>query len=220
MFGTATVSMKVILTVIGAILTMVLLFGCESKKASVQDEIGSSKAIVEDTTQNENIAPDSSGNDFDSGCVRGHAESVTKKSIYPKAIFKLNPDNHTGVEIVDLENGDRLTIKNWGCEYYVLTFRIETDRFQADTTNMIYWLDKAVTLMKEIEGGIDAPLNISRGIEAISAHITSMDSRAYELGEEIVFNDDVIRDFVSLDRVQKINERRFAVEISFATGPL
>jgi hypothetical protein len=121
---------------------------------------------------------------------------------------------------VDLKNGERLIINNWGCEYFVLKFRIETERFQADTTNTIYWLDKAVILMKEIENGIDAPLNIQGGIESIRIHMASMDSRTYELGEEIVFKDDIIRDFVTLDRVQRINDKRFALEISFATGPL
>lgn len=209
--------------IIGTILTIILIVGCGTKTTSDQDEITSDTIRSTDATQNKNIASDSVSvsDDFDyADCIRGQAESVTKKAIYPNATFKLNSDNHTGVETVDLKNGERLIIKNWGCEYFVLTFRIETERFQADTTNTIYWLDKAVILMKEIEDGIDAPLNIQGGIEAIPIHLASMGSRTYELGEEIVFKDDIIRDFVTLDRVQKISDKRFAVEISFATGPL
>jgi len=202
---------------------MILVVGCETKKSSGQNEINSDTTNTANTTVNSSIVSDSikTSDDFDySDCIRGQAESVIKMTIYPNAIFKLNSDNHTGVETVDLKNGERLIINNWGCEYFVLTFRIETERFQADTTNTIYWLDKAVILMKEIENGIDAPLNIQGGIEAISIHMASMDGRTYELGEEIVFNDDIIRDFVTLDRVQRMNDKGFALEISFATGPL
>lgn len=219
----ATALMKMTPRIIGTILTMILLVGCETKKTSDQNEITSDITNTDDTTVNNSIASDSikAGDDFDnSECIRGQAESVTKKTIYPNAIFKINSDNHTGIETVDLKNGERLIINNWGCEYFVLTFRIETERFQADTTNTIYWLDKAVILMREIENGIDAPLNIQGGIEAIPIHMASMDSRTYELGEEIVFKDDIIRDFVTLDRIQRINDKRFALEISFAKGPL
>lgn len=219
----ATALMKMTPRIIAKILTVILLVGCRTKETSNQNEITSDTTNTDDTTENRNFASDSikNGDDFDStDCIRGQAESITKKTVYPDAIFKLNSDNHTGVETVDLKNGERLIINNWGCEYFVLTFRIETERFQADTTNTIYWLDKAVILMKEIEDGIDAPLNIQGGIEAIPIHMASMDSRTYELGEEIVFKDDIIRDFVTLDRVQKMSDKRFAIEISFATGPL
>jgi hypothetical protein len=145
---------------------------------------------------------------------------VTKKSFYPTGIFELDADRHTETETVELQNGERIIIKNWGCEFFVLTFNIETERFQADTTNTMYWLDKVVVLMNEIQQGIDAPLNIRAGIDAVAIHLASANSRIYELGEEIVFKDGVIRDFVTLDRVHKINGKRFAIEISFATGPL
>lgn len=209
--------------IVGTILTMILIVGCGTKTTSDQNEISSDTTNTNDTVESKNITSDSliGSDDFDySDCIRGQAASVTKKTVYPNAIFKLNSDNHTGIETVDLKNGERLVINNWGCEYFVLTFRIETERFQADTTNTIYWLDKVVILMKEIEDGIDAPLNIQGGIEAIPIHMASMDSRMYELGEEIVFKDDIIRDFVTLDRVQRVSDKRFAIEVSFATGPL
>jgi hypothetical protein len=201
-------------------LTMILLFACGTK----HDD----KTLTEDSVTNQELSANEANVDsvgamddlYSSDCTRGQAESVTKKTVYPNAIFKLNSDYHSGTETVDLKNGERLIINNWGCEYVILTFRIETERFQADTANTIYWLNKAAILMKEIQDGIDAPLDIQGGIEAIPIHLASMDSQLYELGEEIVFKDDIIRDFVTLDRVQKINEKRFAIEISFATGPL
>jgi hypothetical protein len=206
---------------IGMLLIIFLLFGCGKKRNGQAVAIADSTLINDVADSVAHVDTSNAMDDFDNtDCIRGQAQSVTKKTVYPNAIFKLNSDKHTGTETVDLKNGERLIINNWGCEYFVLTFRIETERFQADTTNTIYWLGKAATLMKEIQYGIDAPLNLQLGIDAIPIHLASMDSRSYELGEEIVFNDDVIRSFVTLDRVQKINEKRFAIEISFATGPL
>jgi len=208
---------------LGTLLVATLLISCETKKTADQNEISSDTIRTANLGENKTVVTDSveTEDDFDySDCIRGQAESVTKKAVYPNAIFKLNQDNHTGTETIDLKNGDKLIIKNWGCEYYVLTFRFETERFSADTTNTIYWLNKATILMTEIDNGLDAPLDIKGGLGAIPIHLSSLDSRTYYLGEEIVYDDDVIRDFVTLDRVQKINDRRFAIEISFATGPL
>ena len=72
--------------------------------------------------------------------------------------------------------------------------------------------------MNEIQDGIDAPLNIQGGLHAIPLYLASMDSRMYELGEEIVFKDDIIQDFVTLDRIQKMSENRFAVDGGDAAG--
>ncbi len=209
--------------IIGTLLTVILLISCETKKSSDQNEMTSDTIKTADLQENKSATNDSlkTGDDFNySDCIRGQAESVTKKTVYPNAIFKLNQDNHTGTETIDLKNGDKLIINNWGCEYYVLTFRFETERFNADTTNTVYWLNKANILMTEIEKGLDAPLDIKGGIDAIPIYLSSLDSRSYDLGEEIVYDDDVIRDFVTFDRIQKLNDRRFAIEISFATGPL
>jgi hypothetical protein len=207
--------------IIGTVLTIVLLSGCRTKHDDKALTTEDSTTIQELADNELNVDSAEAVDDFDnSDCTRGQAQSVTKKTVYPNAIFKLNSDKHTGTETVDLKNGERFIINNWGCEYFVLTFRIETERFKADTTNTMYWLDKAAILMNEIQDGIDAPLNIQGGLQAIPLHLASLDSRMYELGEEIVFKDDIIRDFVTLDRIQKISDNRFAVEISFATGPL
>lgn len=198
------------------LLLLFLLACCSNPNSSTQTD-DNADSLQEYATR---IVQESDSVLVEEQCIRGQAESIIKKTIYPHSTFKLNKDNHSGTETVDLENGERLIIKHWGCEYYILTFRIEMERFQADTTNTVYWLNKAAILMNEIQDGIDAPLNLQGGIEAIPIHLASIDGRNYELGEEIIFHDDVIRDFVTLDRVQKINDKRFAIEISFATGPL
>jgi len=207
--------------IIGTLLTTILFISCGTKKSSDQNEVTFDTIKTVDINERKNIAIDSVRpiDEFDySDCIRGQAESVINKRVYPNAIFKLNSDNHTGTETVDLENGEKLIIDNWGCEYFVLTFRFETERFQADTTDTKYWLDKAVSLMREIEKGLDAPLDIEGGTLATENFLKQ--NKDYNLGEEIVYDDDSIRDFVTIDRIQKISNKRFGIEISYATGPL
>jgi hypothetical protein len=205
--------------IIGTLLSTILLISCGTKTSSDQNEVNADTIKTTDTTEKINTDSVKTSDNFDySDCIRGQAESVIKRSVYPNAIFKLNSDNHTGTETVELENGENLTINNWGCEYFVLTFRFETERFQADTTNTRYWLDKVVTLMKEIENGLSAPLDIEGGTLATENFLKG--NKNYELGEEIVYDDDLIRDFVTIDRIQKLGDKRYAIEISYATGPL
>lgn len=143
---------------------------------------------------------------------------IVRRSVYPGATFKVNADSLTGTEMLTLPNGDKLTIRNWGCEYYVLTFRFETNQFEADTTNMRYWLDKATVLMDGIGNGLDAPLNLEQGTIVTKELVQA--GRQYHLGEEIEYDSSEIRGFVTLDRVQRLSDKRYAVEISYALGPL
>ncbi|MFM7855349.1 MAG: hypothetical protein ACKO96_26340, partial [Flammeovirgaceae bacterium] len=152
---------------IGAILTFVSLWSCSKPTSDNQVD-----NVTTDSTQIESIKTNDkkpktvdtvANNNDESGCIRGQAESVINKSVYPNATFKLNEDNRTGTETVRIKNGDKLTINNWGCEYYALTFRFETNRFSADTTDINYWTDKGFELMREIKSGLDAPLDIEGG---------------------------------------------------------
>jgi hypothetical protein len=156
-------------------------------------------------------------------CTRGKAKPVLKKSVYPEATFILQPDSLSGIETASFDNGDNLTIKNWGCEYYVLTFRFQTSRFQNDTTNLEYWFKTASKLVAEISNGIDAPIDISEGIAQLTNHIDSdqpTNFKNLKLGSEIDFGGNGIRNFVSVDRIEKLTDKNYAVDISFATGPL
>lgn len=207
--------------IIRTLLTGILIISCGTKTSSDQNELTADTIKTTDIKGSINPATDSvqASDGFDySECIRGQAESVINKSVYPNASFKLNSDNHTGTESIELVNGEKLIINNWGCEYFVLTFRFETERFHADTTDIKYWLDKAVSLMREIEKGLDAPLDIKGGTLATENFLK--EKKEYNLGDEIVYDDDFIRDFVTLDRIQKIGEKKYAIEISYATGPL
>lgn len=199
--------------------TLLIVAQCKPNDKTGQSNAATDSVKLNDGGITTNTQADSVSLPVDSsGRVRSQAESIVRREIFPNALFKLNDDNHTGIEKIDLKDGEQLLIRNWGCEYYVLTFRFETTRFRADTTDIRYWMDKAIILMNEIEKGLDAPLNISGGTRATRSFLES--NKEYKLGEEIVFNQSEIRDFVTIDRIQKMNDKKFAIEISYAMGPL
>jgi hypothetical protein len=155
-------------------------------------------------------------------CVRGQAEPVVKKLVYPNSQFQLQADSLRAIEIVNFSNGDKLIIRNWGCESYILTFGFETSRF-LDTKNKLgFWLEKAIILMKEVENGINAPINIKKGIKALEKHLKNSKKNNYKdlkLEEEINFEDNIeIRDFVRIDKVEKQENKKLVLEISFGSN--
>jgi hypothetical protein len=201
------------------IIFLVALYSCQTKKNS---SINNESAIISDTsTTIESVNYNSDLAEMD--CVRGAAEPIIKKSVFPNSEFVLQPDKITGIETVQFENGDKLIIKNWGCESYCLTFRFETSRFQDDTTNIQFWFKKSVLLMSEIQNGLDCPIDIEKGTHALINFIDNdlpNDYANLKLKNEVDFGGEEIRDYVAIDRIQKINEKVFAVEISYVTGPL
>ena len=199
-----------------------LCINCSTKKTSEQQQSQvdsvTEEVIQENVSTTENTADSAAQEDSQSyDCPRGQAEPVVKKTVYPHSTFKLNDDNRTGTETVTLNDDDQLIIKSWGCEYYMLTFRFETTKFNNDTTEIMYWLDKAVAMMKKVEGGIEVPIDIPAGTVAAAQLVK--EKRNYLLGEEIVYKEGSVRGFVTFDRIQKINDSKFAMEISYASGP-
>ena len=195
---------------------LILFFACQPKKISNQGAIDSMTS--QDQSNNATLAKsDTSEYPIDSDCIRGIAEPILKKDFYPNSIFKLNADSITAIETVYLKNGDKLIIENDGCEYYVLAFRFETSRFQGDTTDILFWLDKGHKLLTEVEQGI----NSSMATDGILGIKTFLDSKkSIVLGEQITFNDSEIRFFGLVRRVQKMTDNKYGIEISFAVGPL
>ena len=207
------------LTIIATTLTGLILVSCQTKNKTDESKAAADTIKPVKVEHSKKSEPDSSNLAADnSGCPRGQAVSVVNMEVYPNASFKLNDDHLSGTETIELKDGNKLVIKNWGCEYYVLTFRFETNRFKADTTDIKYWMDKSIILMSEIENGLHVPLHISDGTAATTAFLKS--NKEYQLGDEIVSKEGEIRDFVTLDRIQKLGDKRFAIEISYTTGPL
>ncbi len=156
-------------------------------------------------------------------CIHATATPVVKKSSFPQTTFQLQSDKQTGIETIQLENEDKVIIKNWGCDYYVLTFRFETSRFQEDPANLGFWYKRAVTLLNEINKGLDTPIDVIKGTERLVVQIENDLPNGYanlQLNEELSFNDETPRSFISIDKIEKLDEKRYAVTITFAKGPL
>ena len=153
-----------------------------------------------------------------SDCTRSTPERIVKRAVFSKTTFKLSRDRLTGTETVTFPNGDKLTITNGGCEYYYLGFRFETGRFSARPNNTKYWFAQAVKLIEQTQKGIDAPVQIADAIKALKKYIKSTAKPA--LGEEIDYGGADIRTFVAVNKIQALSKGRYALELSFAVGPL
>ncbi|HET6227082.1 MAG TPA: hypothetical protein VFF27_12435 [Bacteroidia bacterium] len=185
-------------------------------KDSVRDVVNTSTPITEITEKT--AIPESGEN-----CGRGTPESITKKGAFTKTSFSLQSNKHVGVEAIALENGDKITIKNWGCDYYALTFRFETSRFQSEPTNIAFWYKRSVTLLNELLPKLDAPIDIAKGTDRLMNRIEEEVPNGYQnlaFNEELDFQEGEIRSFVCIDKVEQLPEKRFAITITFATGPL
>jgi|TARA_B110000093_G_scaffold92706_1_gene100195 hypothetical protein len=200
------------------ITVVALLFACNSNTDKKENtEIVKTQIAEQDNRIEPEPKEKEPNQDFD--CVRGQAEPIVIKDIYPNTTFTLQPDSLTAIETIELDNGEKVIIKNWGCEYYILSFQFETSKYNTDTTAMKYWYVNSYKLMDEIKEGIDAPIDIEKGLQAFNDHI-SRNVFDLELETEIDYGENEIRNFVSLDNISKIENNRFAVTISFAVGPL
>lgn len=156
-------------------------------------------------------------------CTRGRPKPIIKKTIYPDTEFHLNEDSLTATEIVKMHNGDRLTITNAGCEYVTLKFRFETTRFAYDTTNHEFWFRAGSELMKETLAGLDAPIDLERGVGALDHFIEAdkqNDFKNLSYNKDIDYGINEIRNIVNVESVEKLNDDKAAFTISFSVGPL
>lgn len=152
-------------------------------------------------------------------CARGQAEPIVRKKYFPSTHFILQPDSITAIETVIFKDGDKLIITNWGCDSYVLTFRFETSRFKADNSNVNYWYAATNKLMQEALPGIDAPLDIKAGVQALNSYAVK-NTKHLKLRTELSFGGDETSRVVTLDTVAKMPKNRHAVVLSFTAGLL
>ncbi|RYE23630.1 MAG: hypothetical protein EOP42_23085 [Sphingobacteriaceae bacterium] len=199
------------------LLGILFLAGCDQpKKPAVKKESvkEASAANPGDSTVADTLNP--------ADCPRAAATPVAKKSIFPDARFALQPDHHTGIETFTLPKGDKITIKQSGCEYYVLNFRMETSRFAADTTDLLYWGDATIQLMREVNKGISTPLEISKGLSKLAARLQAGKNSKNRLkpDEEIDFGGTDPREYLTVNRISQLADQRFLLEITFNYGPI
>lgn len=200
------------------------LFACHSstdtKQTTTEKTISIDSVIVQHPAS---ATVSTLAEDTGTNCVRGVATPVIKKDVFPNNTFQLKADKVTGIETVELKEGDKLIIKNWGCKYYALTFRFETSRFQNDLDNVGFWYKRAVSFINEVATGVNAPIELAKAGEVIVERIEADVPNGYKnlkFGEEINMTNGDIREFVSIDKVEQIGDKKFAIEITFARGPL
>ena len=196
-------------------IVLIAMPGCHSRtESNVNDTVDYDSVIA-----TVDPLPQATGDAVDFvDCPRGTPERIVKASVEPQPTFELDRVKNTASEVLQFQNGDRVVVKNGGCEYFVVTFRFETDRFKADTTDMMYWLDKSALLVGEISEAIDAPLDFNDGVAMIKR--MNGPEIKYEPGQEIVYSEGEIRQFTSLDRVEQLDRTTYAVEVTFALGPI
>lgn len=158
-----------------------------------------------------------------SECVRATPERIFKKRVFPQATFALRknksfPFEQIGTEKLTLKNGDKLTVKNFGCENYSLSFRFETARFSRRVNDTKFWYKTAVQLIRQTIKGLRAPGLIVRGTEALNLYIKN--NKKLEFEAEIDFGGSGIRDVASVSKVKRRGGKKFEVEVSFGVGPL
>jgi len=152
-------------------------------------------------------------------CIRGQAEPIVIPNKNNNPNFQLQADSLTAIETFFSGSGDLIQIHNWGCEYYTLTFTIETTKYKADTKSLKYWYLKTYELMKEIATDLDSPIDINDGLKALNQYV-SKNVFDLKLEEEIDFGGNDIKSFVTLHSIKKNEANNYVIEISFSIGPL
>lgn len=154
-------------------------------------------------------------------CIRGQAEPIVLKSVFPKTEFNLNNDSISGIETILINESEKVTINNVGCEFYTLNFVFETKKYKGEFTNLNYWYQASYELVNEIKIGLDSPIDIELGLKFFKKYIEK-NKKGLQLNTEIDFGPtepNAIRNFVTLHEITKIEDKYF-VNISFTVGPL
>ncbi|WP_211166233.1 hypothetical protein [Mucilaginibacter robiniae] len=157
-------------------------------------------------------------------CPRAAAEPFIKRNVFPDAQFTLLADHKTGLETFNLADGDQVSIKESGCEYYTLSFRLETSRFAADTTDIPYWSNAAFSLLHKLDKGlVETPFDMEKMFKNVSARIKEDQvnpQNKLKLGEQIDFGGEDFSQFLIIDRVTRLADQRYALEFSMSYGPM
>ncbi len=193
-----------------------ILMGCQKAPKAFADNHKTESVIVNPKVKADALTPVTDA-------VRGQAEKIFKPSFFPNSTFVLLGDSVTGIETTQLDNGDKLILTNCGFEYFTLAFRFETTRIQKDTSDIPFWCRKAIEMMQSIEPGLNSPLNIKRGTNKFLEFLDGDAQNNYAsvvLGKQIDYGGDEIRTFVWLNRIEKIDDKWIAIEISYSMGPL
>ncbi len=215
--------MTILYRILFSTLFISLLISCASPGSSGEpsSEENEAEALVTDSVRREELK----------NCPRGVAKPVLDKSDLPDAKFTLQSDSLTGAETATLKNGDKLTLENWGCEYYINTFSIETGccKDAPKTDSPEYWMKQAVTLMTQLIGAYNGPLDLKKGVMLLQSHVDADKINHYkniQFGNEINISNtsdtstSAVREYITVGKVEKTADGRYRFEITLSKGPL
>lgn len=205
------------------ILTLCCCAGCNSASDEAQTSNFDTHSMLDDSALFVAPSPENhQDSTIASRCARGFPTPIIDKVQHPEASFKMRKDSAMAWETVVFRNEDRLIIKHWGCKYFMLTYRFETDRFQGDVKDTKYWYGKAALLLQEASEAMSLQAGstnlIVNSINALNRYTSNTNKPL--LREEIEFGHGAVRNYVVLDRVQRLKKKRFSVEVTMAIGPL
>ncbi|MDI1256378.1 MAG: hypothetical protein PSV16_09765 [Flavobacterium sp.] len=199
---------------------------CISFLSLVSCNKNETKSASPEKPQPETIAPkDTVGNktpeEAEDPCVAGTPEPIIRRDHVANYKFKILT-KQTLEETALLNNGDHVSIIIGGCEYYTLTFRFETSRFNDPTDDIAAWYANAHDLVTENLATWGNPnIEIKRGLMALSDYRNkNIENGQLKFNEEIDFDSDEIRNFVILEKIEKLENGKFAVTVVFSRGPL
>lgn len=214
---------KLMFPVIYAGMLVLTSIGCNSTQDTVQTEV-KEEALVDTTTSTPSLMPEKTViSETGTNCKHAVSQSLVKKGSYPNATFQLQTDKNSGVDNIKFDNGDILTIRNWGCNYAALTFYFETSRFQDEPTNAGFWYKRTVTLLNEVHKNLETNVDVAKGTERLVTQIENNISDGYQnlkFDEELPFGEDAMRNFVIIQKVEKLSDKKYGIEVTFAKGPL
>lgn len=151
-------------------------------------------------------------------CNRSAAQPIIDKKKYKYHFFELQNDSLTGIEKVELENGDKLTIKNYGCENYSITFSFQTEKFSNSLDSIKYWHMAATTLVKDISDALVDPVCIKsmndKALKLLKENQIDFTYNFFGKNYEITDLNSLVGDYV-VDDVKKLNDKKYQVDITF-----
>jgi hypothetical protein len=193
------------------LILIVWIFSCHNKQINNpndKDSINSNQSVKLDTiSDNDSISDD---------CVRSIPEPIVIRSKFPNSVFKLK--DRIGYETLKFNNGDLLEIQNRGCEYYSILFSIKTSRYIADSNDFKGSCEQFICLLDQIKPAIDCSIDIDRAIDAIKTFENNPDSLRFD--SEIIIEEGEIREFASVNRIDRISKNESLFEIVISIGPL
>ncbi len=150
----------------------------------------------------------------DSMCARAIPEPILNHSIFSDSKFVLRSPME-GIETATLKNGDHITIRNYGCEYYNLDLQFDIVATERSTTHLGSWYAISAKELLAIAPGNKAPVKFAK----IATILRRVSRHPVPLHHEIEIEPGEIRTSITLQQI-KVRKDRAVVMLTIVIGPL